>query len=351
MTDSLREALTNALNEAEELPVTETVGKVFEQTEDPVKAVEETAEQAEQRARDEKGRFAAKDSAAPAPKPDATIPVAEAQPAPAAVEPLKPPSSWKKDYWDHFGKLDPAVAKYIHEREQQFASGVSTYRQEAEKAKELYQAIAPFQSILNQHGIQPGQWISQLGNAHMRLVQGSPQEKLAIFQKLAQDYGVSLESVQTGQVGPVEQYLSPLQEQIRQLQGQFSNWQQTTEQQKQQETQQQIEAFKAQAPHFETVRETMGQLLGAGVAKDLQDAYDKALRMNDELFAQAQQAKQAEAEKARQAAEAARVNKAKANAISVRGSTPAGTTVTKANQGLRSMLEEQVESVFSGARV
>ena len=172
-----------------------------------------------------------------------------------------------------------------------------------------------------------------------------------MFQKLAQDYGVSLESVQTGQIGPVEQYLSPLQEQIRQLQGQFQTWQQAKEQQEQAETMRQIEAFRANAPHFEAVRETMAGLLHAGLADDLQSAYDKAVRMNDELFAEAQQAKAAEAERQRQEAEAARVNKARANAVSVRGSTPVGTTTTKANQGLRALLEEQVESALSGTRV
>lgn len=346
MSDSLREALSSALDAAEPLPDTPEAQVETASAEVPA----ETA--AEARSRDEKGRFAAKESAAPAQTPEATPEAnVEAQPVPVAAEPLKPPSSWKKDYWESFGKLDPQVAKYIHEREQQFASGVSTYRQEAERAKELWGAIAPFQPVLQQHGIQPGQWISQLGNAHMQLVQGTPQQKLAMFQKLAQDYGVSLESVQTGQVGPVEQYLSPLQEQVRQLQGQFSSYQQQIQQQEQAAIMQQIEAFKANATHFDEVRETMAGLLSAGLADDLQSAYDKAIRMNDDLFAQAQQAKAAEAEKARQEAEAARVNKARANAVSVKGSTPIGTTTTKANQGLRSLLEEQIDSAFAGARV
>ena len=346
MSDSLREALSSALDAAE--TTTEPVETTTEVVAEPPQA--ETAAQAEQRQRDEKGRFAPKESVAQAPEPVKAETVNPTL-SPVAAESLKPPSSWKKDYWDAFGKLDPNVAKYIQEREQQFANGVSTYRQEAERAKELWSAIAPFQPVLQQHGIQPGQWISQLGQAHMQLVQGSPQQKLAMFQKLAQDYGVSLESVQSGQVGPVEQYLSPLQEQIRQLQGQFSSYQQQIQQQEQAATMQQIEAFKANAEHFDTVRETMAGLLHAGLANDLQSAYDKAIRMNDELFAQAQQAKAADAEKQRHEAEQARVNKARANAVSVKGSTPLGTTVTKANPGLRSMLEEQVESVLGGARV
>src|SRR5262249_38708846 len=38
--------------------------------------------------------------------------------------------------------------------------------------------------------------------------------------------------------------------------------------------------FAQSHPHFESVRYTMGQLLSAGVAHDLESAYDKALALN-----------------------------------------------------------------------
>lgn len=344
---TLREALSSAFETQE----TETP-EVIESTPEPVKPdVTETAEQKADRLRDEKGRFAPKESA-PETKPQTQIeqPAQQAQPAPVA-EPRKPPSSWKKDYWEAYQKLDPQLAEYINQREQQFASGVSTYREEAIKAKELNDALAPFMPEFAAHGVQPSQWIRNMGTAHQTLMRGSPEQKLQAFQKLAQDYGVPLHSIQSGQIDPVMQYVSPLQEQVLQLRGQLTNWQQQQEQQQQAAMLNEIETFKANAPHFEEVRETMAGILQAGLAPDLKSAYDKAIRMNDDLWQAEQTRKAQEAEKQRQEAEAAKVARARANALSPRGSTPVGNMGSSGKKGLRDLLDEQVTAVLGGGRV
>jgi hypothetical protein len=346
MADSLREALTAAIAEQETTPV-----------EAPVETPAETTEQAEQRARDEKGRFAAKDSTETAPKESLVgtqdsltdkSGTAHARPElQSSVETRKPPSSWKKEYWDAYQKLDPQLADYIAQREQQFASGVSTYKQEAERAKELWEAITPFQEDLNRYNIQPGTWIRNLGQAHQMLAKGTPEQKISMFQKLAQDYNVPLHSVQTGQVDPITQYVSPLHEQVRQLQGQLSSWQQQQEQREQQKLQSEIQQFAVSHPHYEAVREQMAGLLQSGMAQDLEDAYTKATRLNDELWQSEQQRMQQEnAEKQRQA-EAARVAKAKANAVSPKGSTPVG-NMGEGKKGLREQLSEAIDAQLGG---
>lgn len=345
MSDSLRDALTSAFEaqETEAPAVTETVEPV-------TPAVTETAEQKADRQRDERGRFAAKESA---PEPLATAKSESVDPAPTtatAAEPRKPPSSWKKDYWEAYQKLDPQVADYINQREQQFASGVSTYREEAIKAKELNDALAPFMPEFSAHGVSPSQWIRNMGTAHQTLMRGTPEQKLASFQKLAQDYGVPLHAIQSGQVDPIQQYVSPLQEQVFQLRGQLTNWQQQQEQQQQRVMLDEIEAFKANAPHFEEVRETMAGILQAGLAPDLKSAYDKAIRMNDDVWNAEQQRRTEQAEKQRRESEAAKVASARANAISPKGSTPTG-NMGSGKQGLRAMLEEQVTAHLGGGRV
>ncbi len=350
---TLRDALTSAFADAEptEAAPVETVAETA--TEVAQSTTPETAEQKADRIRDEKGRFASKE-AAPAgtnPAPTATTsPQAEIAAAPVA-ELRKPPSSWKKDYWEAYQKLDPQLADYINQREQQFASGVSTYREEAIKAKELNDALAPFMPEFAAHGVQPSQWIRNMGTAHQTLMRGSPEQKLQAFQKLAQDYGVPLHSVQSGQVDPIQQYVSPLQEQVLQLRGQLTNWQQQQEQQQQKTMLDEIEAFKSDATHFEEVRETMAGLLQAGLAPDLKSAYDKALRMNDDLWQAEQTRKAEEAEKQRREAEAAKVAKARANALSPRGSTPVGNMGSNGKKGLRDLLDEQVTAVLGGGRV
>lgn len=346
---TLRDALTSAFADAEPTEAATVETSAPEVTEAP--QVTETAEQKADRLRDEKGRFATKESAPEAAQVVKPESVAPAPTTPPVAEPRKPPSSWKKDYWEAYQKLDPQLADYINQREQQFASGVSTYREEAIKAKELNEALAPFMPELQAHGIAPGQWIQNMGRAHQTLLRGSPEQKLQAFQKLAQDYGVPMSALQSGQVDPVMQYVSPLQEQVLQLRGQLTNWQQQQEQQQQRAMLDEIEAFKANAPHFDEVRETMAGILQAGLAPDLKSAYDKAIRMNDDIW-QAESTRRAEeAEKQRRDAEAAKVAQARANAVSVRGSTPVGNMGGNGKKGLRDTLEEQVTAVLGGGRV
>ena len=76
----------------------------------------------------------------------------------------------------------------------------------------------------------------------------------------------------------------------------------------------------------------------------LEDAYNKALRLNPELFERVQQAQQAEAN-AKKSAELNRAAKAaRAAAVSVRSSTPGTNTAPKA-QDRRTLLAEQFDAM------
>jgi len=90
----------------------------------------------------------------------------------------------------------------------------------------------------------------------------------------------------------------------------------------------------------------MIQLLQSGVSETLEDAYEKAIRLDSELFDKVQSARQAEAVQ-RQATEKNRAAKAaRAAAVSVRGSTPGTNTAPKAHSR-RAMLEEAFEESSS----
>jgi hypothetical protein len=109
-----------------------------------------------------------------------------------------------------------------------------------------------------------------------------------------------------------------------------------------------INSFADKAEHFEEARPTMIQLLQSGVAETLEDAYDKAIRLNEDLFNRVQSARQAEVA-AKQAQEKNRAAKAaRAAAVSVRGSTPGTNTAPKAHSR-RALLEEAFDE--SSARL
>lgn len=349
-----RDVIAAELDKLEETPVETPVEAPETPTEAPTESPVEKPGRTANRLRDEHGRLlpGKKDA-----EPQVTKPEKPADPivAPAVAAPERPqrPSSWKKDYWEHWDKLDPAVAKYIHEREQQYSTGVSTYKQEADRAKEFMNAVNPFLPELQQHGIPPTQWIRSLGEAHRTLALGSPQQKLQMFQRLANDYGVTLPSVQQGQPDQIMQYLSPLQEQVRQLQGQITNYQQNTERQQQAAIEADIQKFRESHEHFDTVRETMSGLLSAGLAQDLQSAYEAALRLpaHAEIF-DAMQQQQREAEERKKAEEAlATASRARAKVTSVKSATPTGPVGGNSKRDRRQVIAEAVEAHLGGGRV
>jgi hypothetical protein len=88
----------------------------------------------------------------------------------------------------------------------------------------------------------------------------------------------------------------------------------------------------------------MIQLLQSGMATDLQDAYEKAIRLDPNLFDAVQQSKQAEVDAAKRMAANKAVKSARAAAVSVKSSTPGTATTTKA-QDRRSLLAEQFDAV------
>lgn len=302
----------------------------------------ETTPQAETRPRDEVGRFAPKET--PEPKPDQA---ASAPPEAAAAPVVKPrPSSWKSEYEERWSKLDPTLQDYIAKREADYAKGVSTYKQNWDQAAPIYEAIQPFMPTLQQNNIDPKTWITSLGNAHQILALGSPQEKAQMFVKLATDYGVPLQSLVGQQADP---QFSTLAQELNQLKNQWTQFHSSQQQQEQQLVQMEIQRFATDKPHFEAVRETMSGLLQSGVADSLQSAYDKAIRLHDDIWQQQQaEAQQAKA-KAEAEAQQQRVNQAKAKAVSPRSSSPTGMMSSgNGKKGLRETLSEQLEQAMGG---
>ena len=290
-------------------------------------------------------------------EPAAPPPAAEPPSQPAKSRPQRP-SSWRKEMWDHWEKLDPSVAEYIRDRESQYANGVSTYKNELDAHKPIIDAMQQFMPELQQHKVEPSRWITELGNIHRTLAFGNPQQKLQTLANVAQAYGVPLQAfsdpqaqqqfIQQGQFRqPYQPPVAPEQQPLTREQAQ-QLWQ---EQYLQATSQQDIEKFAADTqnhPHFEALRETMAQLLDAGLAQDLQGAYEKALRMDDGLWQQTQEQSRAAAEAERQRQAQERVTKAKAKAVSPASVTPNGPGSEEKPKGLRSQLSEAFDSHVGG---
>ena len=336
------------MSESEELGNTlrETIEASFDAAESgTLETNVETSKPVEDRIREENGRYAQKAETA-----DAIIPESQQE-----KNDLQRPTTWKKDYlpiWDKLATGQPLLpdearklAQYSNQREKEYASGVSTYRAEAENARTLQEAIAPFIPNLQKANLDPKTWITNLGRAHEVLALGSAEQKLQAFHKLAQDYGIPLAAVAGQAQGGVPPIVTQLMQQINALQGQVStvsSWREQQETQKIQDTITQFSSDTQKHPHFEAVKATMAQLLESGLAKDLEEAYTKATRFNDDIWEQERQATTSTF------AKSAAVAKAKAAAVSVKSSSPSGQTTGSSTKDRRAILSEQLDAAFVG---
>ena len=273
-----------------------------------------------------------------------------------AEEKLTRPSTWKKEYvsiWDKMEKGEQIskddftkFAEYANQRESEYKKGVSTYKAEADRAKSYENAIAPYASDLQRRGIQPTQYIENLVRAEQILSNAPYEQKVQAFQKLASDYGIQLNG---GQVTQLDPYTQQLMNQLNMVNQEVSSIKGRFAQEENQRLMGEIERVRSDVekfPHFDAVREEMAQLLELGKAQNLETAYKKAVRMNDDVWELEQErllntAKQA-SNKAQQVA------KAKAAAVSPKSTTPSGKVTDPGDKkDRRSLIAEQLGEAMS----
>jgi hypothetical protein len=269
------------------------------------------------------------------------------QPAEPAPEPPvweRPPASWKKDYHEVWQTADPRLKEYAWQREEEMKKGVEPLLSKAQFADQIQQAIEPYQNNLRTLGIEPPQAIKALMDADNVLRHGTPQQKAQMFATLSQQYGVNLGEIGTLQQQPVDPTVSMLQNELYSVKNEVMTWKQQQEAAQNQALLSEINSFAEKAEFFEDARPTMIQLLNSGMAQNLEDAYNKAVRLDETLSSKLQQSLQAKTEAAKRESANKAAKAARAAAVSVRSSTPGVNTATKA-QDRRSLLAEQIESL------
>ena len=343
-----REMLEAAMNEAE----TQEVEHEEMQSEEPQ----------DEPARNEKGQFVAEDEAVAEEESPTDIAENADEPEQPEEQPessdIPKPTTWKKDLlplWDKIAKGEVLTKdeskkhlEYLNQRENEFKKGVSVYKAEAERAKALEEAINPFVPELQAQGIHPAAWINNLGRAHMILSKAPYEQKVQMFHRLAQDYGVNLNQSNEPQQ-PVDAYTQQLMQQLNQVNQEVSTIKGRFEQEEQARLSNEIERVRSNRerfPHFDMVREEMAQLLELGKAQDLETAYAKAVRLNDEVWAMEQERLLTDARK--QASKASQVARAKATAVSPKSVTPSGTQAKVDAKDRRSLLMAGLAEVESG---
>jgi len=343
---ALEAAMDAALEQAEENEIEQEPVEAEETESEPVTEESDKAEVSEE------------DSEEPAEGVQAAeSEESDEEPQEEPVKAIPRPTTWKKEYLPIWDKLTSGqqltkeeslkLAEYSNQRESEYKKGVSTYKQEADNAKVLVEAIAPFVPEMQAQNISPAAWINNLGRAHMILSKAPYEQKVELFHRLARDYGIQLgESVAPVQQDPqsyaLNQQLAALQSEVQQVRG----WREREEQSRLMAEIQRVSSNAEKFPHFEVVREDMAQLLERGLAQDLETAYAKAVRMNDEVFKLEQERLLAQVKK--ETSKAQQVAKAKAAAVSPKSVTPSGVANKADGKDRRSLIAAQLGEAMGG---
>jgi len=262
------------------------------------------------------------------PADDATPP-ASGTPAP---KPGQAPNTWKPEVAAKWAALDPEVQAEILRREDDMFKGIEGYKANAKIGEQFNQVIEPYKHILAHFKVDPVQQLSGLMKAHYTLATGSPEQRVQLFRHLAGQYGVDVSEL-SKDPPYVDPEVKRLTEGHQALESKFNQTQQELLREREAAAQQRVEAFEKETeadgktlkrPYFKELEADVAAQLRAG-AKDLQEAYDRAVWANPVTRVKEQQRLQQEADSKRKAEEKAKAEAArKATAANTRTTAKSG---------------------------
>jgi hypothetical protein len=288
----------------------------------------ETQEQADDRARDEKGRFAKSlGEKAPTIKTDgAKPPEAQKPPEVAPVTPeapvkAKPPASWKplaREGWD---KVPPDIQQEVIRRERETAMALQETAEARQTHQQFQKAIGPYEHLFRSEGVDPMTGINNLMRTTAMLATGPQQTRAQIVAGIIKTYGVdiaTLDALLSGQAPQQAPQQQAPQGPIRDPR--LDAILQQAEERTRQQATQQLQAIEGEE-FFEDVRMDMADILDLaskrGFQMSAQDAYNKAVALHPEVSRIVEQRRAA-------ANQNGSTQRARVAASSVRGNPTAG---------------------------
>jgi len=287
---------------------------------------------AAERARDEKGRFAAQQK-------DATTPQApelptEQTPAPEADKPVPMLASWTAQQRADFAKLPKEAQQIVYERgrdmEAHFSRTTQHLSQQINAYNDLNQVLAPYEKAWNLNGVSRVPVIKQLLEAQ-EFINSDPH---GAIRWIAETTGVNLAEVAQGapQVDP--QYLS-MQQQLAQMQQYIQQQEQQTQSYVLNNATAEINSFASETnadgsplrPHLQQIYQEMQPIVAdlrsqnpqASHRAILNEAYERACWANPTIRAQRIQSEAQAAESKRIEGDKARALNAKRAGVSLSG--------------------------------
>ena len=297
----------------------------------------------ETKVRDETGKFTKKNSLDDAVKKaaeqlkdkpaDTALPNAEAAPV---VDEFKAPDHWPADTTALYNTLPPEAKKIYLEAAKKLEAGY-TKRNQEQAGRIKYGEVVEQRA----KGAAPEQ-VAGFIDYYSTLEQGFNKDPIKVIEFLAQQKGIDLKKHYGGSQAPSsaddlefkDPVIEALQQQVTELSGKLNARETNEKQHNDRALQDHISSFanaKDEAgnpkhPHFERLRLAMKGLLDAGISADLDEAYDRALRIDPDLSKQLEQDKEAKLKAEWEAARKADLDKARRNSTHLSGSAPVRTS-------------------------
>jgi post-segregation antitoxin (ccd killing protein) len=245
------------------------------------------------------------------PEPSETSEPSDPEPEPTPVTARSAPKAWAADKHEVYSKLPPEAQDYIDQREKQMMDGLSQYRENNDFGKQMRDAVAPYQDLIQEAGVDAPRAVQALLNAHKLLTRSTPDQKHTYFLQLARDYGIDVSGQAPAAIDPAVKELRDRLDRTEQA----LNQRQTAElEERRAKTMAEVNEFAADKAHayFEDVADDMITLLKTGL--DLPAAYEKAVWANPIT-------RQKEIERINAEADSARTKKAQEEAAAAKAAT------------------------------
>lgn len=369
---AMRESYKQVVAEREPEPVDEGIAEQGPVGVDDVPVAEELPPaQSPTRARDANGRFIEKDAApekvepARETKAPATVAKDTAQPGePQAKEPsqtaIPVPQSLSASAKAAFAKAPPDVQQEWAKREAEATKGFteqgSKYAEKARLADEVQTAAAPYAALLASERVTPAQALNSLLGTYYQLRTGTTAQRQSILTKMAQDFGVDLTALSSGEVPYEDPAIAQINQRFQSLEQQQAQLAQARRDAETAQTVQQLDAFKAEVddkgapkhPYFDEAVPEMVRLVQSGMAKDIASAYDQAVWGTPHLRAKqlAEQSARADADRVAAAkAKAVQAQRAAGTRITSSGPQPEGKVTPRTQNDLEAEMKRNLQTM------
>lgn len=194
------------------------------------------------------------------------------------------PKTWTKEALQDWASIPPRAQAEILKREEDFMRGISQYKEAADLGVKYSEVVKPYEAILTAEQVDPVQLFQSFSANHYLLSRGTPEQKLQVAANLIEAYGLDLNAVNdfigNRIVEPTDPKIAALEREIAELKGAHEQRTSVEREAAVEATAKIVEEFKASAPYFDEVAEDIALLLEKGLAKDLPDAYERAVYAN-----------------------------------------------------------------------